>query len=312
MTLFNDQKRSCSRVKHLLDRKLEQATRNAGVEDVESLSYKEVILLRTYKDLYEAKVPIITAVNNIFDQKILNGTDELQFQQHYSAMTKLLQNMEAAMRKVLDMPPDEISEMFEEAKCRVMTFLEILSQHKMKITTAVAGVAGAALLHESLAHVCSVALSLRAPACSCASLGYLLAGGLSAGCAFLLILAGIAAYKHFYPSTTVDGPPELTPVPRCTVENVKTIAEELNQKVDPGEILKDLLKAVSLWDHLTINNFNPQTDTDSCPICLDLPPKDPVRFPGCSGRHFHCYACLKECMDGNHFSCSICRQPWDA
>lgn len=321
--MFADARRSAGRVKLLLDQRLraKQADLTCGrfAPDV----YKEVRYYKMFVDLYESNVKLMNCVVAYLNDEISMGRKEqAELDRIYAPLIRWLNNMEQELRRVLDLPSSEIGEKFEGMRVRVMGLLELVrgsfANNPKKYAAAVGAVAGGVLLQKHFSGVCLATDILKklglisSPigpeiACTCVGFGTSLAVGAIGG--VFLVVVGACIYNAFSSETSglqvdlrLESSFQFQDVNRA-VDNMK----EALQNLEDGALAQDLRNIAALWDQF--NDFNPEVDTEACPVCLSEPPQQPVRFRGCLGQHFHCFACREECVQANAGGgiCTVCR-----
>eukprot|EP00931_Biecheleriopsis_adriatica_P106572 TRINITY_DN80_c0_g1_i1.p1 TRINITY_DN80_c0_g1~~TRINITY_DN80_c0_g1_i1.p1 ORF type:complete len:377 (-),score=77.34 TRINITY_DN80_c0_g1_i1:282-1355(-) len=316
--VFFQARRSAGRVKKQLDGALAAKQAQLGKDDLSSNLFKMVKYYKMIADLYEENVKIITTVVAYLNHEMTNGKmEESAGDRIYENLVRLLKNMEKTMRRVLGLSSSEIGERFEAVRLQVLDFFQALTRsataHPQKSAAVVGGVAGAVLLHKHMTGVCITAkiLTKLGLSCGCAAAGWLTAAAVSAVGGLFLLALGKVVYHALYP-TIVENPSDtdLRTEPAVQFEDINAAIENLRSALaDMQEdgLVQELRKVAAYWDHF--NDFDPQLDTDGCPVCFSNPPRQPVRFRGCTGRHFHCSDCRERCIDAHLNLCTLCRQP---
>lgn len=311
---FTEARKSAGKVKQRLDQAIASKEANLACNDVSSDLFKEAKYYKLLADTYEANIKLMNCVVAYLNEATANGTlEDSQSDQYYSRLIDWLSRMETELRKVLQLPPSEISEMFETMRVRFANLMETVNKsvftHPKKYAAAVGAMAGGLLLHKFFAEGClttSLFVKLGIAKCGCAAVGWGAAAATGTLGGVFLVLLGTCVYKAFHPDVVTVLEPETSAQFQdinLAVDNIK----EALRNCQNDALEQDLRKIAAYWDHF--NDFDAEIDTDECPVCLSNPPLQPVRFRGCVGRHFHCKGCREECIRKNVGGgiCTICR-----
>jgi len=312
--MFGQQRRSAGRVKGMLDEALLQQRQSLACGDTVSDTYKRVQLLSSVKDIYESTVMTLDAVVGYINNATANGA-RADFDRHYAAMSKMYSAMEKAMRKMLQLPDDELGEMYEEIRALVCSWWDsvcrTLQRHPLRWGAAAGAVPTALLLHKYISGACVATTCAKAMGAGgtlgCGTVGWLGAAAFGALGGVLAVGLGLCVYRFFCPVTQQQSA-ELRPQQQLTFDDMRQAVEELKQKLNeesPQAVVQGMQAIAATWDIL--NDYDPQRDTDVCPVCLELP-QQPMRFRGCLGRHWHCRACREACLRQRAATaCPVCR-----
>lgn len=310
--MFSESRRSAGRVKKTLDDTLASKMASLQKDDVTSVLYMETKWYKMLSDLYEKNVQLINIVVAYLNDAAASGTEDESLNRLYAQLTTVFQNMENEMRRVLALPSSEIAEQFEAFKMSVLNMFKALQAnvrtHPKKHAAVVGGVAGAVVLHKYFSTACvSAKLLAKLGVIQCTEVGWATAFGVGALGGVFLVVVGACVYNLL-----IDQKPEMcgeTPMQfEAVSQGVDFLKEALqNSSEEFNKLEEDLRKIAAYWDHF--NDFDPATDDNDCPVCLG-PLQQPVRFRGCTGRHFHCLECREDCLrtSAGPAACTICRQ----
>lgn len=325
---FANAKISAGRVKKLFDDALKSKQENLPADlpkDDSSDLAAEVKYYKMLSELYEKNIDYMKVIDAYVSEQICNGRMDAGMDAEgeegsdriYAEMIRWLGNMEKELRHILGLPSSEVAEMFMAFRKRVMNVLEdlksMVTDHPSQCALWVGGVAGAAVLHKYFTGICIstkvlAKIGIIKGGCGCVSVGWATAACVGAVAGLFLLMAGKCVYHHFFPGELPE-PRNLRPDTQSTFEDVSQAIEALKVALNTCEhhsLVSDMRKISAYWDHFNV--FDQSTDIDWCPVCLANPPVEPVLFRGCTGRHFHCFACRETCMNEGHSLCSICRQ----
>eukprot|EP00931_Biecheleriopsis_adriatica_P104901 TRINITY_DN79518_c0_g1_i1.p1 TRINITY_DN79518_c0_g1~~TRINITY_DN79518_c0_g1_i1.p1 ORF type:complete len:365 (+),score=60.53 TRINITY_DN79518_c0_g1_i1:69-1163(+) len=321
---YADARRTAGQVKKQLDQAIESKEAvfkqlPRGQEGEEGDLFMELKYLRLLSELYHKNVTLMNNVYAYINDRVANGQEESEFDGIYAKLIRWFHKMEGELRHVLGLPQSELVAMFATLRTRVMGFMqsceETVAAHPLKCAAAVGMVAGGALLHNYFTGVCISAKILfklgPLGSCACQSVGWAAAFGVGSLGGVFAVLIGTCIYNCFHETEipvdadlNVETANHFTDVDRA-VDSIK----EALQNSSNQELEDELFKIIAFWDHFS--DFDPQIDTEACPVCLASPPVQPVRFRGCTGRHFHCQGCRDDCLRTNAGGgvCTVCRQP---
>jgi len=317
-TIFSLAQVSAGRIKKQFDEAFESKQANLSKSDTASDLFVEVKYFKMVKELYETNVRLMGVVVAYVMDEVNNGRmDEDASKNVYIPMVRLLENMETELRRVLGLPSSVIVEMFGAVQKRVMNFFEdfgdMVVNNKTSCAAVVGGAAGALVLHKGVTGICltsKLLMKLGLATCGCTPVGWVAAAGIGALSGICLLVIGKCVYHMFEPKEVEDfSTRQLRSDTKVQFDDVSRAIEDLKaafNNSDNAVLANQIRKMAAYWDHF--NDFNQLVDTNHCPVCLTSPPTQPVRFRGCTGRHFHCFKCRETCIDNGHDFCTICRQ----